>query len=428
MEHISEKVKNDSYLRLTMAKKISFLLGAGFSCPAGYPTASDLSKKIADKIQSFVVREEQSVERNLFEFYEIVKTLRKDADFDYEWFYDSITFVTDALTKYSNCIKFFGSKGEELLSDRTPLMEVLEKKGVLLEDMSKIKGLYSDITRSFLAPDECKVAKAACYRDFIDFLVLLRTQGCEIEIHTLNHDLLLEGLLRDGHSEFSDGYAYPKNSEVVVAYEGGGFSSEKVFARVFNSQNFDSQINLCKLHGSLDSYWVCDIASEYTVLGFENSVKVVSKCSKEPVFSRGHFVEGSFRFVEDCGVVVAGHSDFLTGTTSKLRQYGERHYKVMFRKFEENIRNADAIIVIGYGWRDLVINDVLKKIKHGCRVVSVCDKDNARVKDVLDGSLPSEDPNDISCDDMCSLPDLEFSRLEDVNYRNVANLLEVCSK
>lgn len=344
-----------------------------------------------------------------------------DVSFDYEWFYDSFTFIADALAKYSNCVRFLWSKGDESkLPETTPLMRVLEEGGVLLEDMCKIKELYSEVTRRFLEPDENSVANASCYRDFVNFLALLKTGGCEIEIHTLNHDLLLEGLLSDGRLEYADGYAYPKTNDVIVAYEDSECSSEKFFARVFNSNNFNSQINLYKLHGSVDSYWVSDVVPVDTMSGFENSVKVDSKYSKEPVFFKGHLAEGHLRFVGDCGIVSEGHSDFLTGTTSKLRHYNERHYKVMLRKFEENIRNTDLIIVIGYGWRDSVINGILKQKKHSCQVVSVCGDDaNAYVE----GILSCEDLNETNCDDMCDLPILKFSRLEDVIYRDIASIL-----
>ena len=53
-------------------------------------------------------------------------------------------------------------------------------------------------------------------------------------------------------------------------------------------------------------------------------------------------------------------ADFLTGTTTKMAYYHRsRFYKKMFRKFKNNLSNAKALIVIGYGGKDEGINEYL---------------------------------------------------------------------
>lgn len=56
------------------------------------------------------------------------------------------------------------------------------------------------------------------------------------------------------------------------------------------------------------------------------------------------------------------HADFLTGTTSKIKRYSEPLlFRKLFKKFRKNLRNAEMLIIIGYGCKDEGINEIIKE-------------------------------------------------------------------
>jgi hypothetical protein len=56
------------------------------------------------------------------------------------------------------------------------------------------------------------------------------------------------------------------------------------------------------------------------------------------------------------------HADFLTGTTSKIERYNEPLlFRKLFKKFRKNLRDADKLIIIGYGCKDEGINEMIKE-------------------------------------------------------------------
>jgi len=53
--------------------------------------------------------------------------------------------------------------------------------------------------------------------------------------------------------------------------------------------------------------------------------------------------------------------DFLTGRKAKTKKYKDDYYTILFSHFKNNLDNSRALIVIGYGFKDTVINDVIIK-------------------------------------------------------------------
>lgn len=53
---------------------------------------------------------------------------------------------------------------------------------------------------------------------------------------------------------------------------------------------------------------------------------------------------------------------FLTGTTSKIQRYNEPLlFKKLFKRFKKNLKQADKLIIIGYGCKDKGINEIIKE-------------------------------------------------------------------
>ena len=54
------------------------------------------------------------------------------------------------------------------------------------------------------------------------------------------------------------------------------------------------------------------------------------------------------------------HPDFLTGTTFKIIRYREPLlYQKLFKLFEDNLEQADMLIIIGYGCKDSEVNKII---------------------------------------------------------------------
>ena len=70
----------------------------------------------------------------------------------------------------------------------------------------------------------------------------------------------------------------------------------------------------------------------------------------------------SFSFMATLNCTHSGSSrtDFLTGTTSKIKRYKEPLlYKKLFQYFQTNLKEAEKLIIIGYGAKDKEINRML---------------------------------------------------------------------
>jgi hypothetical protein len=54
------------------------------------------------------------------------------------------------------------------------------------------------------------------------------------------------------------------------------------------------------------------------------------------------------------------YPSYLTGTTQKIKRYAEPFYNNLFEHFKSNLKNSEQLIVIGYGFQDRGINEVLE--------------------------------------------------------------------
>ena len=54
------------------------------------------------------------------------------------------------------------------------------------------------------------------------------------------------------------------------------------------------------------------------------------------------------------------YPDFLSGTTEKIRQYNIPFYEGLFNHFKNNLQNSSKLLIVGYGFQDKGINDLLE--------------------------------------------------------------------
>lgn len=340
----------------------SFLLGAGFSKPAGYPLAAELNQVFSRLTEDqftlftngvaqfhdgqphandwFMRREERLFAERLISRY-CEKVCGDTTHFHYERFYDwykdlrsgrsqdsdIITLATDLNLEPHRAIMNFDLTFNQLLADR-------------------LRKWYPRVSFGQGLPDS--------HARFLDLVERLAHLDSILHFHSLNHDLFFENLsmthamqrkLSDGFVECGSSYY----GQLSVPLKDGGAYSYTVRLPVFRNQ-FDSQFRLYKLHGSVDHYSCASETSSTVTIKIRRGIGLTelfreSNATDTPAYER---IGGLY------------HPDFLCGTTYKTRQYDATpYYTAMLNHFQNNLRNSRALIVIGYGWGDLEINRII---------------------------------------------------------------------
>ena len=238
-------------------KPISFLLGAGFSKPADYPLASEVNDRIKNLKESditihtsglawfnngeptpndwFMRKDDRQFAEDLIRYYcTIVK------EFDYEEFYDWYSNIRTGKIQDkkvdSIAFKFNRDTSNLLMNFNFTFNQLLAQ---LFDKQHPEIHLGRGLPRS--------------HSQFLDLVDLLEKSHV-VHLHSLNHDLFLESLsstdaiigeLADGFSELGSPYYGKLETEAGVTYT----VRLKYFANDYNSN-----INLYKLHGSIDHY------------------------------------------------------------------------------------------------------------------------------------------------------------------------------
>lgn len=358
-----------------MRKQISFLLGAGFSTDAGYPLAKQLSEKVELAINSFkdknFVRFKK--ERITFAFYNSIKEVSPTWQFNYEEFFDFINFQFKALLP----------KGSEkdIQNFKQIVLQKVEDNGVdnALSDPMRLRQIirdkYTELICEKLTSNNAILSSA--YYGFFDFTTQMADNEFLIKIHTLNHDTLLENLFTKNHIRYADGYTTNDNDPHPLMFYKGTRYSDCKRAAIFRDL-FDSSICLYKLHGSLDRFRVelNNPDNQYDA-DFE-SVKT-NDCNQYlrdyNYFRRTNSgIKRLFEFI---------NPDLLTGSNTKQNYYDVPPYKELFEHFEENIKCADILIIIGYSFCDDRINDIIKKLPQKNIVITACKGSNMKAKKIF---------------------------------------------
>ena len=372
---ISDIDFNDEHMiPLANRKSISFLLGAGFSAPKGYPIGKDINDGLLnfdDKDIDFSpmgkLATSEDGQKPQFQvngirnphqkYFDFCKKLIKEyaiahGEFDYEQFYDFIK---------SNEVK--ESRYQVLCDDLVSEFENFDKF------ISQVPHIYNQMVAHLLKDADGK----NCYDDepfkfnvkgYDGFLNCLSQLSCEyiINVHTLNHDLLFESfnnttyLNRDPNESLkdniSDGF-----DEYGSEYYGSLIHDNRTYLCRLEryTGRYNTPIRLFKLHGSLDyvpfyrkaknGFMIPD---KYVKIKWGIGAGDIMKSRKSKM---GYDLSPS-----------EYHADFLTGTTFKIQRYNEPLlFKKLFKKFKNNLKRADKLIIIGYGCKDKCINEIIKE-------------------------------------------------------------------
>jgi|LSQX01.2.fsa_nt_gb hypothetical protein len=349
-----------------MPKSVSILLGAGFSAPMGYPVGNTLNKLLLECDDSkFGFHTSGSL---------VVSSDGTKPDFGYKTSYDfQFDFCRD-LIQHFNKVKgyfdyeeFYDYFKYEAKDD--PEVEALfkSKSYGTEKDLSQMlygmKNIYSQLVSHFLKDregnswyDDAAHMCGPIWPGYTGILNCLQNWGKEniVNVHTLNHDLFFERLnISDWlQGELCDGF-----EELGSPY----FGDLSVKSRHYKCRlqqytgKYDKKFRLYKLHGSKD-YGVY-YAPNGAVLVPEKYVKTRWGVGFSELYKEVQKENGELTY-ERCWINY--HADFLTGTTSKIERYAEPLlFKELFQRFRDNLKNAEKLIIIGYGGRDSEVNKMI---------------------------------------------------------------------
>lgn len=361
---------------------VSLLLGSGFSIPEGLPSVKQLNDRLSkiseeeiiigsNQVSFFLNGQEDNNRwsrwdermflQNFLEYYN-KQILKPGESFHYETFYDYYSsYLAD--NKNSPHKATIESFYQEFNST------VLKGQDVHRDCYNRI----NDFNRTFnqlvanLLSRSRYVSDISClnyghYEPFIGLVSHLIHQGHTVHVHTLNHDLFFD-YLGSHHSKlfqhFSDGYTlagspfYGLSDQRWDSEDGIVTKNYHVKLEYFTG-NYEKKLRLYKLHGSIDSTIV------YTELPNQQKIHIKSGYGISEYFMESANQQTSQVEFHTLHNEVA--PDFLTGTTNKIRFYAnDSYYKQLFNHFTENMKASSLMLIIGYGFNDPGINDMIEK-------------------------------------------------------------------
>lgn len=278
--------------------------------------------------------------------------LKGEDKFDYEDFYDFFMGYVNN-TESKPIIEDFFEKlktkyGKEYFRD-------------LYNAIFDFKRTYSQLLRHHL--HNFKYIDGGAYGNYPPYdtfvqLILNFTKKYNVHIHSLNHDLLidflgeryvgLQSVFANGFNLFGSPFYGSANSH--NEYKGQKFSVGYDVKIPYYTGKFDKPVCYYKLHGSIDNVIVRDsqtnqsyrLKRKYGVSHFQMEKLNESKEEFQSVWDE----------VEP---------DFLSGKFSKVDTCKkDPYYSDLFNRFENNLKSSDLLIVIGYGFKDVLINQYIE--------------------------------------------------------------------
>ena len=345
----------------------TFLIGSGFSVPAGLPTGKELNKRIrnarelpiAFHTSGCIVTNIDGTKPDFgfptlhdesFEFcMKLIDYYSKSHEFDYEEFYDYFVDLNRkaSLQKQGKHLQklyaFLPDSGYYLINREK------DKQGLhLYIQTGRLNHIYQELVNFLLLLP--KSVDYSSYRGWCEYVKGLIEQGDVVNIYSLNHDTLIEELMGENgmDRDFCDGFA----ADASPYY---GNVNGKDMALEFFANQYDKPIRLHKLHGSV-SYYLFNKEVGPSQLKASNIVKRPSGLEDYDVF----YADGNNRTSLTRGML-GMEADFLTGAVSKIRRYESPiYYKPQFDNFERDLQSTNQLIVIGYGFKDARVNEIIK--------------------------------------------------------------------
>lgn len=355
----------ESFIPYEKRKSVSILLGAGFSVPKGYPTGNEVNEAIqnfdqfhADFAPSGELAISTNGEKPQFQIYGMNQYQKQfvfckraiakysetnNEGFDYEVFFDFIKSQDIYNIQYKELCNDLIDEFNDYRSYVNGIIPIYNQMVAHLIHDKKNKCWYDG--------EPNHIGYVNGYNGFLKILQKWRNDHV-IHVHTLNHDMLFEsfrrteylsGMISDGFDEFGSPY-YGILEKDNAHYN---VRLERYTGR------YNTPIRLYKLHGSLD-YVLYYRTKDYGILVPDKYVKV------RHGIGYGQLLKARKSKIGYEQYPFALHSDFLTGTTSKIQRYDESLlYRKLFKKFRNNLQKSEMLLIIGYGFKDMKINEMV---------------------------------------------------------------------
>ncbi|MBE4948028.1 SIR2 family protein [Chryseobacterium culicis] len=332
-------------------KSISFILGAGFSAYAQIADRKAVNEKLKNlKAKDFIISTVSIAyfipenypnskwlnvnERNFIEYF-IAKYVSNNPDFDYEKFYD---YCMNLYKNHSTSTELNVIYNEYLQDHPYHRIDKLNSISILIRTVDQLIDsiLYND-------KDLFENGIIDKYQNFLKIIEKLIDDGYEINLFTLNHDLLLERLLSTGLTyTYADGFQYFKTPYFIK-------QGNQQIRISYYTKNFNSQINIFKLHGSIDNY-IINYSEPYDMVKIPKQLNLLEIYREQEVDSKHVEVH----------LWTLYKPSFLSGDETKVEKYKSHNYYLeLFKEFCSRLSKADMLISIGYGLMDSEINKMI---------------------------------------------------------------------
>lgn len=358
-----------------MEKHVTFIIGSGFSIHAGFPTTSQINKRLTSTIESDFVYSAmeayylngESYPNNAFEsllqrkyfiafkdFY-INEVVGGKDKFHYEDFYDfSMKGLKESWAlEYVNFICKFKNDHITIIPDYVSIFDLIDHVYFILQ------GLVANLIKSVkLERSHLIFGRNSNLFNFSELINYFSNDHI-IHIASLNHDCYMERLnisdvfhgdLEDGFEE--SGSTYYGELDVGQKKINLSPSSYKVRLPRFTNK-FGGKYRLYKLHGGIDQYW-------YRYNNDEELIKSKHWVQRFQIYKE--FYDGQNYLYQNN--ILPPTPNFLTGTNSKIYRYGTNYFKQLFDRFNDAMTKSEVIVIIGYGFKDSEINKCISDFLH----------------------------------------------------------------
>jgi hypothetical protein len=321
--------------------KIAFLLGSGFSIPAGVPGTSEITEQIifcenvhrhSDGLYfrghdpNASINDSNEYLRRIGGLIQIVKEEIENYYFDESWAdYERIYYIIRQIHDSERgeldnpVVQAFIDK----IRPRTTGLLVRKKGETLRLDLLN---MASEALNYITCQVRSLLYSAKWKTDYLDINLgkAIEDTNLDIDIFNLNHDEVLEQFLERKGSNYVD-----------------GFSKEVNGVRYWASTNYIGKalrLRLFKLHGSINWY------------EFSNGVGI--PLDRDPWHSRNP--EGGLQLpdLSRPGLLV-----ILIGTFNKMLEYTHGVFADLYYLFRSRLKRANRLIICGYGFGDKGINN-----------------------------------------------------------------------
>ncbi|MBR1774913.1 MAG: hypothetical protein IJ759_05245 [Bacteroidales bacterium] len=337
LNNVNNKSKGEK--EMEYKEKVTFLLGAGFSIPAGYPSAQGLVDKISEYINTYYRSNSRDIlsgsEKYLFLGKLMCAYAERNQPFNYEKFFD---FLKEGDGKDS---EFYKNKLRSAFSTK----EYDELR-------FNVESTYQDIIANCLQRSDETMTENEKYNSILYYMEQLLNESNLIDVFTLNHDLLFESFNKSSYIQgnITDGF-----EEIGSPYYGElNCKNHKYNCRLeryTGNYNQKKSIRLFKLHGSIDYYIYHNL--ENNEFRDESWIKI-----KKGITTCNFKKEVNGEYKED----FTNYSPFfLTGVNSKQKKYKKGIFKSLFKEFEKTLSQTTKLIIIGYSGCDDGINSIIRE-------------------------------------------------------------------